>query len=111
MSGPTFNQNHSGSGDNNVFYGKQPFRLTQDMVDQALRDIAGRPVELTTIGDQEMGQRLHAALQAAGITVLQWMRGLRGGFSMVTDGGAIPERPFMVVETPHHLQVVLNTTL
>jgi hypothetical protein len=54
--------------------GKQPFELTQDQIDEALRRvIPGRPIIVQAVGNQRawaMGQKLTQALTTAGHTAV-----------------------------------------
>lgn len=42
MNQPTFNQNHSGSGDNIINFGKQKFALTDSILDELVIGLKGR---------------------------------------------------------------------
>lgn len=51
MTGPTFNQSHSGSGHNIVNYGKQRFEMTEALMAETLSQLdPATPVTIYAIG-------------------------------------------------------------
>src|SRR3546814_5501210 len=69
MSGPTFNQNHIGRGDNIINFGRQEFHLTDEILGQILNSVRGRSVSLMSVADWDMGDRLAAFLRANGVAI------------------------------------------
>ena len=72
MTGPTFNQNHSGSGDNVVNYGAQPFKITDKIVSY-IRDTCdkSKPIIMDLTGSEAAtaGFELQKMLQEDGFVV------------------------------------------
>lgn len=72
MSGPTFNQTHSGSGDNIVNLGKQPFVMDDENVAYLISQCShSKPVVINTTGIEatEAGHTLCSRLSEMGFKV------------------------------------------
>jgi hypothetical protein len=89
MSGPTFNQSHSGSGDNVVNYGQPRFDLTDEMMAKIASDLKpGKPVLVAYKNEgrsPSLGERLKKYLAGVGFP--------DGGTAKIGIGGFTAESP------------------
>lgn len=73
--GDYFNQTHSGSGNNVINFGKQQFQMTNDVMNEVVRQLGPpRSLKLGWVGSQKSfqdSQKLAAFLKARGFEIIE----------------------------------------
>lgn len=102
MAGDTFNQNHSGSGNNVINFGRQEFHLTDDIMNQILQNVGGRSVSLMSVADWDMGDRLAAFLRSSGVNI--------ASHNKAAVYGSVPphKKPVQISLSDDHAAIILD---